>query len=428
MFAKFRAEVKKRRRRTLNDGQYEVKAAAWTATSTSSDNKDLYRGWEGCLLVNIPNYSGAGESQPGEDQLHFKPFEEPPLPSGGLPGKVKALRLRFTWRDQGWGNKKGTIIVKLVRPTEMAAEESDTVAEWRSPIAEHHSVAMDLVLKSDKEDIVAKAQEGDKYEIWRLVGGGGGHQLFWTDFSMMVLFEDGLPASYRTPEMQLDVRFQTQALHCTPLEQLQARDCSDEPLFWFKTDPLPGHVSFLRVMLNWQDQGWGNRKGRIRLCLMRYGECIAMQDPICGIAEHHQKSIQILFTDSGKGLSSKEQTTSSNDDDASTSLVNTVVRIYYPRHDVLVKSQRGDYLAVYYVVGGGGGHSLTANINMSILLDKAFREAVAAVVVCHQKAQSTIRSSASSAFSPAAVVPFGHLPNELVIHIISFLSPLDFCE
>lgn len=105
-----------------------------------------------------------------------------------LSGFVKDLAMSVLWKDQGWGNKKGEIFVKLMRPEAGCSptppsiltpleDELIGIAERRQlfGIAEHywkheHTLICD-------HPVVSKARPGDFYRFMRYVGGGGGHEL-----------------------------------------------------------------------------------------------------------------------------------------------------------------------------------------------------------------------------------------------------------
>jgi hypothetical protein len=81
------------------------------------------------------------------------------------------------WKDQGWGNRKGQLIIlpfEAVSNDAVIHSGSSEVLKKaiRSPIAEHH--AQNLKLSFIPEP-------GQNYSIWYRVGGGGGHSLIVQD-------------------------------------------------------------------------------------------------------------------------------------------------------------------------------------------------------------------------------------------------------
>lgn len=96
-------------------------------------------------------------------------FDGPPFTSA-----VKKLTMSLVWKDQGWGNLKGEIFMKLMRP---AATGAEVVAEKRRifGIAKHHEESASAELSDSP--VVRQAQPGDFYRFMRNVGSGGGHEL-----------------------------------------------------------------------------------------------------------------------------------------------------------------------------------------------------------------------------------------------------------
>ena len=110
---------------------------------------------------------------------HWAPepyFDGPPLTS-----TVKKLTMSLTWKDQGWGNRKGEIFVKLMRPSTSrdsgANEDLDLVevVEKRRlfGIAKHQEDK--AVTEITDDPVVTLTQPGDFYRFMRNAGGGGGH-------------------------------------------------------------------------------------------------------------------------------------------------------------------------------------------------------------------------------------------------------------
>ena len=106
------------------------------------------------------------------------------------------------------------------------------------------------------------------------------------------------------------------------------------------------HISMFPFLLlfylwfRWEDQGWGHRKGRIWLLLMREGTVIA-----------------------------NTRNTTDGDLTAPHSWEDRVVKVNI--HDVVTKAVRGDVLRVIKNAGGGGGHSLHAkDFHMRVVFEK----------------------------------------------------------
>ena len=100
---------------------------------------------------------------------------------------------------------------------------------------------------------------------------------------------------------------------------------------WYFDGPiLPGKVIELNMLAVWVDQGWGNKKGRLSVILMRPSRTgepleIAEDRSLFGIAEHYPKEAHKVI---------------GRDD------------------PVVAKSKKGDFYRFMRFVGGGGGHAL----------------------------------------------------------------------
>ena len=91
---------------------------------------------------------------------------------------------------------------------------------------------------------------------------------------------------------------------------------------WYEMD-IVAPIAKLRIKWTWNDQGWGNKQGAIRVLLMRDGQVLATQ-AIGGIAEHES-------TDNSETIQ---------------------------EGDLIDNSTCGDTLKFQYFIGGGGGHTL----------------------------------------------------------------------
>ena len=102
------------------------------------------------------------------------------------------------WVDQGWGNRKGELFVRLMRgpdssrkpgggymsrvrrrkPKSDAGKDSEVVVEKMAlfGVAQHAETSGRVELKED-EGVVSQARPGDWYRFMRNAGGGGGHRL-----------------------------------------------------------------------------------------------------------------------------------------------------------------------------------------------------------------------------------------------------------
>jgi hypothetical protein len=86
-----------------------------------------------------------------------------------LPLPLHSVHVSVKWKDQGWGNQKGTLLLHL---TTSERVWSETLI---SPAPQHWSVQN--ATKSLESPLIRNSVKGDRLELWRYVGGGGGHSL-----------------------------------------------------------------------------------------------------------------------------------------------------------------------------------------------------------------------------------------------------------
>jgi hypothetical protein len=95
--------------------------------------------------------------------------------------------LTFRWRDQGRGNRKGRVwVVGRHRHAPIVPDQrfqgGRIVCE--SPVAPHDT-------EDCKMTFLTSAMEGELYQLWYRVGGGGGHQLMLLEGRLhTVIFDD----------------------------------------------------------------------------------------------------------------------------------------------------------------------------------------------------------------------------------------------
>ena len=111
----------------------------------------------------------------GERDSSERYFDTPELPS-----TVKSLCLSVTWRDQGWGNRKGCLTLFLMRPVANGETIRISVYGELFGIAEHYEKSAKVVI--DSHPVVTEAKPGDFYRFMRRAGGGGGHELIVRNF------------------------------------------------------------------------------------------------------------------------------------------------------------------------------------------------------------------------------------------------------
>ena len=100
-----------------------------------------------------------------------------------MKGKVKRFRASVRWKDQGWGNRKGRLMVKLMR---RVSDEKKVVAENTNlfGIVPRPEDTSECCLVNDP--VVQLAEPGDYYSFERNAGGGGGHTLKVKNFRVVL--------------------------------------------------------------------------------------------------------------------------------------------------------------------------------------------------------------------------------------------------
>lgn len=168
------------------------------------------------LVIRGKDFSAGGSGTGWGDVEPY--FDGPRLPAG-----VKRLTMSVAgWKDQGWGNRKGELFVRLMRPDpgehpEKGKDEGSAISRLagrlfsrreKSPqrttggkmvaerrdffgLAEHRETSARLEMDGT-ESVVGWARCGDWYRFMRRVGGGGGHELIVRGFRAVVMLESRL--------------------------------------------------------------------------------------------------------------------------------------------------------------------------------------------------------------------------------------------
>ena len=160
-------------------------------TKLSMTCRRLYNTLPKFLVMKGKDFSihGTGTGY-GDVELYF----DGPL----LQWPVKSLTVSVVgWKDQGWGNRKGELFVKLMRRPdvavssgrESAGKQSVVVAERRElfGLAEHRETSARVDL-NEREGVVSQARQRDWYQFMRRGGGGGGHRLHVWGFKAVVSY------------------------------------------------------------------------------------------------------------------------------------------------------------------------------------------------------------------------------------------------
>eukprot|EP00794_Sanderia_malayensis_P000361 gene361-994_t len=100
-----------------------------------------------------------------------------------LKNKIKKITMSMRWVDQGYGNRKGEVWLKLMRGKTEITECRNTFGR-----AKHDEEFRNIEIC--KGPIVMQSKEGDHLRVMHNVGGGGGHSLSVKHFQMILEFEN----------------------------------------------------------------------------------------------------------------------------------------------------------------------------------------------------------------------------------------------
>lgn len=128
----------------------------------------------------MPRVVLAKEKWLGEDS-HIHEYygervsSEPYFDTPELASTVKSLCLSVTWRDQGWGNRKGCFYLYLMRPVANGKPIQIAVHGNLFGIAEHYEKSAKVAIH--RHPVVTEAKPRDFHRFMRRAGGGEGHEL-----------------------------------------------------------------------------------------------------------------------------------------------------------------------------------------------------------------------------------------------------------
>lgn len=128
------------------------------------------------------------EHQEWQDS-HFSPKEY--FRCHNLNHHVEKIDVSLKWKDQGWGNRKGQVWLKLHRPVPSTQEEDELIFQMEPETfgIAPHSLAESVNTLTETDDIVKLAKPGDYYQIMKNIGGGGNHILIVEDFKMTIHYK-----------------------------------------------------------------------------------------------------------------------------------------------------------------------------------------------------------------------------------------------
>ena len=214
---------------------------------------------------------------------------------------VKDMNISMKWKDQGSGNRKGRIWLEILRDEKVFFASS----YFLCGLATHEWDEVNIHLT--KEDaLVRDFKPGDRYRFVRNVGGGGGHALYVQNFKVFLELE--------RPQHDDLIYLTKRAKAIRSKKSLNQLNKKDEILIaasdfsvqgpyngesekWFDGPSVERFVKDMTISMKWQDQGYGNRKGKIWLQIFRGKELVfESSQTLCGLAGHEWETINIKLT------------------------------------------------------------------------------------------------------------------------------------
>jgi len=110
------------------------------------------------------------------------------------PHLVHSVIIKYRWRDQGWGNRKGTLFVVKndgKAPNDYAAPNPKFVIAQSKDVAQHEWSTALLSFRPERlevsDDHPNREPFACTYHLWERTGGGGGHSLYISDLEIRCL-------------------------------------------------------------------------------------------------------------------------------------------------------------------------------------------------------------------------------------------------
>jgi len=153
---------------------------------------------------------------------------------------LRGIKIRFRAKDQGWGNRKGHVVMRIEKPSgsvqDVFLHDNVLEHEWKAYEYNSSRVAQENI------------QKGDTVQFMCKVGGGGGHEL-------------------HIEQLNAEFTLRNTTRIFAPAKPVDILNSIDElvPLY---EEKIPCGVNALkraRITLRAKDQGWGNIKGKVYL-------------------------------------------------------------------------------------------------------------------------------------------------------------------
>ena len=131
------------------------------------------------IKINGPDINETGPSYPGHSWQPSFYFDTPPFTSHLFMATISA-----NWKDQGWGNRKGSIYIQLMRPKRNSDDPTVVTQHFDLLGTAPHEMEKVVKVLSIEDPIIDMIEPGDYFRFMKNVGGGGGHRLIVKNFNV----------------------------------------------------------------------------------------------------------------------------------------------------------------------------------------------------------------------------------------------------
>jgi hypothetical protein len=101
---------------------------------------------------------------------------------------IGRVSFNFSWKDQCWGYRKGTMWVKLYRnEVEIASQQYPELA----PQDGFHEISWKL--EDESSPVITQSRVGDVIKVMIYIGGGGGHEMYIQGFNYKIVSRRLMP-------------------------------------------------------------------------------------------------------------------------------------------------------------------------------------------------------------------------------------------
>lgn len=93
---------------------------------------------------------------------------------------ASSISVKFDWKDQGWGNRKGKVRIIL-----LSDDKTTRIAQKEIRVAPHEWETKEDTIDSN-HDLITLFQDGYSYAVEVMAGWGSNHLLYLRDFNLQV--------------------------------------------------------------------------------------------------------------------------------------------------------------------------------------------------------------------------------------------------